>query len=83
MVVWVSAFLLSAIGQEAGRVAKKGELKAVMKTCIGFDAILAQKIKEASEQNERGWNQEVRYALRQYYGIGLSPAEDRAGMSVS
>jgi hypothetical protein len=56
-------------------VAKRGDLKPVMKTCIGFDELLAQKIRQSAQQNERGWNQEVRYALRQFYGITPIPAE--------
>jgi hypothetical protein len=54
-------------------VAKKGELKPVMKTCIGFPDDLAQKIRESSDKNERGWNQEIRFALRQFYGLVPNP----------
>jgi hypothetical protein len=49
-----------------------------MSTCIRFDEALAQKIKEGAELNERGWNQEVRYRLRQAYGLDQLPAEASA-----
>jgi hypothetical protein len=62
-------------------VAKKGDLKPVLKSCIGFDEVLAQKIREGAEQNERGWNQEIRYRLRVAYGLIETPAEDPAGVS--
>jgi hypothetical protein len=62
-------------------VAKREDLKPAMQTCIRFDAALAEKIKEGAEQNERGWNQEVRFQLRRAYGLDRTPAEDAAGVS--
>jgi hypothetical protein len=62
-------------------VARKGDLKPVLKMNLGLDEPLAAKVKEAAERNERGWNQEVRYALKQFYGIDPVPAEAEAGVS--
>jgi hypothetical protein len=62
-------------------VAKKGDLKTVLKMNVGLDAVLAQALDASAERNERTYNQEVRYALRKFYGIDRTPAEDTAGVS--
>ena len=62
-------------------MARKGDLKSVRHLNIGIDQALAQAVDVSAEQNERTYNQEVRYRLRQAYGLDPTPAEDQAGVS--
>lgn len=62
-------------------VARKGDLKTVLHMNVGLDEALATKVMASAELNERKWTQEVRYALRQFYGIDRTPAEDTADVS--
>ena len=62
-------------------MAKKGELKTVYHMNVGLDQALAQAVDASAEQNERSLNQEVRYRLRQAYGLDQTPAEEPAGVS--
>ena len=63
------------------RVARKGALKPVYKLNIGIDQELLQAVKTSADLNERGFNQEVRYRLRQAYQMESKPAEDQAVVS--
>jgi hypothetical protein len=62
-------------------VAKKGDLKPVMHVNIGLDAPLTKALLNAAFRNERKITQEVRYILREHYGIHQPPAEEPAGVS--
>ena len=62
-------------------MAKKGELKGVVHMNIYLDQALAQAVKTSADANERQWNQEVRYRLRQAYGLDRTPAEVTADVS--
>jgi len=62
-------------------VARKGDLKPVLKMNVGFDEELAAKVRSSAELNERRWTQEVRYRLRQAYGLDQAPAEDAVDVS--
>lgn len=59
-------------------MARKGDLKPVLKMNVGFDEELAEKVRSSAEINERRWTQEVRFRLRQAYGLDQAPAEDIA-----
>jgi hypothetical protein len=48
---------------------------------VGLDQALAKAVDTSAEQNERTYNQEVRYRLRQAYGLDQAPVEDQAGVS--
>jgi hypothetical protein len=65
-------------------VARKGALKerTVLHMNIGLDQALATAVDASAEQFERTYNQEVRFRLRQAYGLDRAPAEDTAGVSV-
>jgi hypothetical protein len=62
-------------------VARKGDLKTVRHMNVGLDQALAKAVDTSAEQNERTYNQEVRYRLRQAYGLDQAPVEDQAGVS--
>jgi hypothetical protein len=62
-------------------VSRKGDLKAVLKMNIGLDEDLAKAVTASAEQNERRWTQEVRFRLREAYGLDRTPAEDTADVS--
>jgi len=59
-------------------VAKKGDLKTVLHMNVGLDQELAQAVDASAGLNERTYNQEVRYALRKFYGLDQTPAEAQA-----
>jgi hypothetical protein len=59
-------------------VAKKGDLKTVLKPNIGLDEVLADAVNVSAEKNERTHTQEVHYRLRQAYALDRIPAEDTA-----
>jgi hypothetical protein len=63
-------------------VARKGDLKTVVHMNVGLDRALAQAVDTSAEQNERTYNQEVRFRLRQAYGLDQTPAEATADVSV-
>jgi hypothetical protein len=46
-------------------VARKGDLKPVLKMNVGLDEPLATVMRESAERNERRWNEEVRFRLRE------------------
>ena len=62
-------------------MARKGDLKTVLHMNVGLDQALAKAVNVSAEQNERTHNQEVRFRLRQAYGLDPKPAEDQAGVS--
>jgi hypothetical protein len=63
-------------------VASKGGLKTVTHMNIGLDRELALAVDASAKQNERTYNQEVRFRLRQAYGLDQVPAEqETAGVS--
>jgi hypothetical protein len=62
-------------------VAKKGTFQAVVKMNIGLDAPLAKAVEASANRYERNWNEEVRFALKEYYGLHEAPAEVRASVS--
>jgi hypothetical protein len=64
------------------QMARKGDLKTVLKMNVGLDAAPAQAVDTSAEQNKRTHNQEVRFALRKFYGIDLTPAEETADAAV-
>ena len=64
-------------------MARKGALKekTVYHMNVGLDRELYAAVEVGCSQNERTYNQEVRYQLRQAYGLQQVPAEDQAGVS--
>ena len=64
-------------------MARKGALKerTVYKMNVGLDQDLLQAVMVGSDQNERNYNQEVRFALRKFYGLDRTPVEDTAGVA--
>jgi hypothetical protein len=57
-------------------MAKKGDLKTVLHMNVGLDEALAKAVDTSAAQHERTHNQEVRYVLRQYYGIDRAPVAE-------
>jgi hypothetical protein len=72
------AFLFS--GQEV-IMAKKGDLKTVLKLNVGLDEALAKALDASAQQFERTHTQEVRYRLREAYKLDRAPAEESAGVA--
>ena len=62
-------------------MARKGDLRPILKMNIALDEELAVLVQTSSEANERVWTQEVRFQLRKAYGLDQKPAEDHAGVS--
>jgi hypothetical protein len=62
-------------------VAWKGDLKTVLHMNVGLDEALANAVRTSAEANERRWTQEVRFRLREAYGLDRMPAEGGAGVS--
>ena len=49
--------------------------KTVLHMNVGLDQALAQAVDSSAAENERTYNQEVRYVLRRHYGLDRTPAE--------
>jgi hypothetical protein len=62
-------------------VAKKGEMATFYHMNVGLDEKLFDKVNASAGLNERTYTQEVRYALRKFYGIDPTPAEDTADVA--
>jgi hypothetical protein len=62
-------------------VAKKGDQETFYKMNVGLDAQLYHAVNASAGINERTYTQEVRFALRKFYGIDPTPAEDTADVS--
>jgi hypothetical protein len=65
-------------------VAKKGELKPVVKMNIGLAAPLAKAVEAAANRYERTWNEEVRFVLfvlKEFYGLNQAPVGGESGVS--
>jgi hypothetical protein len=66
--------------QKEGRtMARKGDLKTVLHMNVNLDQELARAVQVGAVQNERTYNQEVRFRLRQAYGLDQASAEGEAG----
>jgi hypothetical protein len=63
-------------------VARKGDLKVVLKMNVALEQDLAKEVDTHAVRNERNLSQEVRFALRKYYGLDRTPAEASADVSV-
>ena len=57
-------------------MAKKGDLRTVLHMNVGLDEAVAKAVATHAVQHERTHNQEVRFALRQYYGIERTPTAE-------
>jgi hypothetical protein len=53
-------------------MARKGDLKAVLKMNVALDRELADAVAASAQAYERRWCEEVRYRLRQAYGLDRS-----------
>jgi hypothetical protein len=63
-------------------MAKKGTLgEPYIHLNVRLDPVLGKAVEAGAATYERTMNQEVRYALRKFYGLDQAPAEDMAGAS--
>jgi hypothetical protein len=63
-------------------MAKKGALaETYIALNVRLDEVLGKAVEASAATYERTMNQEVRYALRKFYGLDRTPAEDTADVS--